>query len=245
MLVLLSPSKTMDFESKNDLKKFTLPPFLEDSEFLINQLRRLDMSEIMEMMKVSEKIAQLNFDRYKKWSLPFNLKNARQAILAFKGDVYKDIDVENYTVEDMEFAQDTIRIISGLYGWLRPLDLMQPYRLEMKYKTNFWKKKLTAFVSEELKKKPQTIVNLASKEYSSALDFSVINQPVVSPVFKEKKADKYKIIALYAKIARGTMANWIVKNRIKKTSDLSLFSVDGYRYSVEDSNEKELVFLRG
>jgi uncharacterized protein len=222
MIVLLSPAKTLDL-SKTHVKKFTQPQFLAETQQLVSEYKKYSVKELMQLMNVSEKIAQLNVQRWQDFSLPFTLSNAKQAILAFNGDVYRDMDVDNYSQEDFEFLQNNVRIVSGLYGLLRPLDLIQPYRLEMHLKTKFWKGKL----------KLGKVINLASKEYFSAVSYN----EVITPVFKEGD----RIVAIYAKIARGTMTNWIVKNKI--TPDrLKEFNEDGYKFIRQEGNE--LIFER-
>ncbi len=252
MIVLLSPSKTLNTETvkENSLASSlpnTQPQFLEHSENLAAELKGMSAEEIAEMMKVSEKIATLNYERYQNWHTPFTEENSKQALLSFQGDVYRDIDTENYSKEDFEFAQKTIRTISGLYGILRPLDLMQPYRLEMKFRDKYWKEILTKHLEKYLKENPQPIVNLASNEYSSAIDLKKLameGQEIITPSFKENKNGKYKTIALYSKIARGTMTNWIVKNRIENPNELKKFKEDGYKFAPDLSTENQLTFTR-
>ena len=193
------------------------------------------------MMSVSENIANLNYDRYQNWLTPFTTKNSKQALLTFIGDVYRDIDSENYTKEDFAFAQECLRTISGLYGLLRPLDLIQPYRLEMKFRYKYWK----AILTEHLQDYKDPIINLASKEYSSAIDLKKLQADVYNIVFKEKKPAGYKTIPLYSKIARGTMANWIVMQRITEPQKLQAFKEDDYKFAPELSTKQEFVFTRG
>ncbi|MCL4147961.1 UNVERIFIED_CONTAM: hypothetical protein GTU68_031395 [Idotea baltica] len=206
-------------------------------------------------MSLSEKLSELNYNRYKSFSLPFNKKNSKQAILAFTGDVYTDIDTDNYREKDFEYAQNHLRIISGLYGLLRPLDLIQPYRLEMKTKLkigsnkdlySFWGNKLTKQVSKDLEKQnDKIIINLASNEYFSAINPKEVDSNLITPIFKEKKGSDYKIIAIYAKRARGLMTNYIIKNRIKNITQLKKFDLDNYSFNKSLSNDNDLVFTRG
>lgn len=238
MIVILSPSKTLNFDTKATTTEFTKSPFTKQTKQLIAEMAKMSPDQIQEMMKISDKLADLNYQRFQNFQFPFTLKNSKQALFTFIGDVYKDIDVNNYSKSQLQFAQQTIRIISGLYGILKPLDLMQPYRLEMKYRTNFWK----PFLTKELQKETDTIINLASNEYSKPINLQEFQ--TYTPIFKEKKGDKYKIIALYAKIARGTMANWIIKNHITKPKDLLNFQEDGYKYNKALSTESEFVFTR-
>jgi len=242
MIVLLSPSKTLDFQSAKKTDTFTQPQLLKFTKDIVAEMKKLSAQDIAAMMKVSEKIAQLNHERYQNFHFPFTEKNSRQAILAFKGDVYRDIDSAHYSAEDFQFAQEHIRILSGLYGYLRPLDLIQPYRLEMKYKAPYWRDKVTATIAKE---PLQPIINLASNEYSAAVEFKQLPHPIYTPIFKEKKSSSYKIIPLYAKYARGTMANWIIKNRITNPEDLKNFREDGYKFSEKLSTSTNFTFLRG
>ena len=199
-------------------------------------------------------MADLNSTRYKQWSQPFDEQNAKQALLAFKGDVYQGFDCENWKAADFKFAQSHLRMLSGLYGILRPLDLMQPYRLEMgtKLKTkrgsnlyDFWGGQLTDSLNAALvESKSKALVNLASKEYFSSVQLTSINQPIVTPVFKDCKNGKYKIISFFAKKARGMMANFMIRNRIKDPKGLEAFDTAGYYFDPEQSDERTKMFLR-
>jgi uncharacterized protein len=244
MIIFLSPSKTLNTDLPDQKLEHTQSEFLKHSKKLAAELKTLSSKKIEEMMSVSSKIAELNYDRYQKWKPPFTLKNAKQSILTFKGDVYRDIETDSYTKENFEFIQDNVLIISGLYGLLRPLDLMQPYRLEMKFRYKYWKPILTKYLQESLQKSAQTIINLASKEYSSAIDLKALDTKIVTPVFKEKKGQVYKTIPIYSKIARGTMTNWIVKNRINNSKDIKNFKEDHYKFSPSLSSQEEFVFTR-
>lgn len=255
MLAILSPAKTQDFSKQSYTTKATQPQLLSEAEELIKILKKKSRNEIGELMHVSDKIADLNFTRFQEFSTPFTKTNAKQSLLAFQGDVYRPIDIEHYSAEDFAFAQDHIRSISGLYGYLRPLDLMQAYRLEMKTKLqntmgkdlySFWGSKITNLMNKELKKYAyKEVVNLASNEYAKAIQFKELNADIITPVFKEKKGRDYKVIAIYSKLARGMMADFIVKKRIDTATGLKKFTTTGYKYSATDSNEKEWVFLRG
>ena len=249
MLLLLSPAKTLDF-SPSEFSTHTQANFLEESQRLIDLLRPMTTAGIQELMKVSEKIAQLNVDRYQSFELPFDQDNAKQAILAFKGDVYQGLAAEEFDAADLEFAQEHIGILSGLYGFLKPLDLMQPYRLEMGTKLQneqgknlyeFWGTKITDYINSLA---PSSIVNLASKEYFKAVDTKTLNNVVWNIDFKENKNGKYKIIAFYAKQARGMMAHYAVKNRLTAPEQLKGFDMDDYRYNEELSEGQNLVFTR-
>jgi cytoplasmic iron level regulating protein YaaA (DUF328/UPF0246 family) len=257
MLTILSPSKTQDFSDNSvnvaDLPSST-PALLNESQKLVKELRKKSVTDIEQLMNVSEKIATLNHERYQHFSVPFTEDNARQALLAFKGDVYTDIAVDEYSESEFAFAQDHLRIISGLYGLLRPLDLMQPYRLEMKtpltnsrgdnlYK--FWGDRITEQLNEALQTQDtQVLVNLASNEYFKSIDTSQLAGEVVTPVFKEHKDGKYKVVAIYAKRARGKMANFIIRNAIDQPEQLKTFTDGGYEFSDSLSSEKEWVFIR-
>jgi cytoplasmic iron level regulating protein YaaA (DUF328/UPF0246 family) len=205
-------------------------------------------------MDISENIARLNVGRYKTFSTPFNMKNAKQALFAFKGDVYSGIDAENFSEDDLSFAQDHLRILSGLYGCLRPLDLIQPYRLEMKTKLanprgenlyKFWGSSITDAINEELKKqKYPVLVNLASNEYFKSVKPKMLEGELLNINFKETKNGKTRIIATFAKRARGLMADFIIRNRIEKPADLKKFKVDGYRFIGQLSDDKQWTFER-
>ena len=255
MLAILSPSKTMDFEDALSCKKFTQPELLKDTVKLSKGLKTLSTKKIASLMSLSDKLAALNTERFKKFKTPFTEKNARQALLAFRGDVYQGFDLENYSQSDFTAAQKQIRILSGFYGLLRPLDLIQPYRLEMKTKFGvegaknlyeFWDSRVTDLLNHELKDtKSKYLINLASNEYYKVLQPKAIDTPIITPVFKEKKGSTTKVVALFAKQARGTMANFIVKNRLKHPEDLKDFREDGYRYQKSLSKDGEMVFVRG
>ena len=205
-------------------------------------------------MKISDKLGTLNYLRFNEWKPPFNLNNAKQALLAFKGDVYTGIEAETFSNQDLKFAQKHLRILSGLYGVLKPLDLMQAYRLEMgtqfenkqgKDLYEFWGGKLTDQVNKDLKAaKSKVLINLASNEYFKSLQAEDIDAEIIVPVFKDFKNGKYKIISFYAKKARGLMSAYIIKNRLKKPEDIKAFDVDGYKYSKSESSGNNWVFLR-
>ena len=257
MLTILSPSKTQDFSNGSvDVSKLpnSTPVLLDDSQKLVKELKKKSEADIADLMDVSEKIATLNHERYQHFSVPFTAENARQALLAFKGDVYTDIAVDDYSEQEFAFAQDHLRIISGLYGLLRPLDLMQPYRLEMKtslensrgenlYK--FWGNRITQQLNEALQsQESKVLVNLASNEYFKSIDTKQLVGEVITPVFKENKDGKYKVIAIYAKRARGKMANFIIRQAIDQPEQLKTFTDGGYEYSDSLSSEREWVFVR-
>ncbi|MDX2074007.1 MAG: peroxide stress protein YaaA [Alphaproteobacteria bacterium] len=254
MLHLLSPSKTLDYETQYALKQYSQPQFLADSEKLVAKLRTLSPAQIGRMMELSDKLAALNAQRFKAFSTPFTPANARQALLAFKGDVYTPIDVAGYTKQDFAFAQSHMRVLSGLYGLLRPLDLIQPYRLEMGRKITigktgdlygFWGARLAKSLNAELAShKTRLLVNLASEEYARAVDRKILKFPVIDMIFKEKKGDTLKIIGLFAKQARGAMANFIIKNQIDKPEGLRDFTGNGYRFDPKLSDASRMTFVR-
>lgn len=254
MLIVVSPAKSLDFESKARTRKFTEPQYLEESTQLVGQLQKLSPEDFSELMHISSGLGELNHMRYANWHTPFDLENSKQAIFAFKGDVYIGLEAEKFSTADLNFAQNHLRILSGLYGLLRPLDLMQPYRLEMGSKFankkgknlyEFWDGKLTENLNELFKKdKKPVLVNLASKEYFSAVKPKLLNAEIISPVFKDFSSGKYKIVSFFAKKARGYMAAYIIQNRIKNPEKLKEFDVDGYWYSEKDSTPTMPVFLR-
>ncbi|EGG93782.1 UPF0246 protein YaaA [gamma proteobacterium IMCC1989] len=254
MLMVISPAKKLDVESPSTVKKNTQPLLLPDAEQLIDELKKLAPQEVSSLMHISDKLGTLNYDRYQEWQLPFTPDNAKQAILTFKGDVYVGLDAESLSKSELDFAQQHLSILSGLYGVLRPLDLMQAYRLEMGTRFEntrgnnlyaFWGDKITQQLNKQLKKnKSQTLVNLASTEYFKSVDISSLNADVVTPIFKDEKNGVYKIISFYAKKARGLMAAYAIKNGITDAEGLKRFTVDGYAYQADQSNDKEWVFTR-
>lgn len=252
MLMLVSPAKTLDYDTDCPIKEFTQPELLEHSQMLIDQLVHLSPQEVGSLMSISDKLAHLNVMRFQQWHLPFDSANARQAIYAFKGDVYSGLDAYTFTLSEMKYAQQHLRILSGLYGLLKPLDLMQPYRLEMgtKFKNSmgnnlyeFWGNLITG----EINKLPESqdfIINLASNEYYKSVNQSQLKGEVVTPVFKDMKNGKYKIISFYAKKARGMMAAYIIKNKIDSVEGIKEFDVGGYKFNESMSNGNELMFIR-
>lgn len=254
MLSVISPAKTLDFETPPTTRKTTQPEFLERSAALVADARQLDPAAIASLMGVSDSIATLNHKRFMDWHTPFELANAKQAILAFKGDVYTGLDADTLTAGQLAFAQKHLRILSGLYGLLRPLDLMQPYRLEMGLKFansggrnlyEFWGELITESLNRQLKKAgTPVLVNLASNEYFKAVKTAALDGEVITPVFKDLKGGKYRVISSFAKKARGQMARFIIENEIDDVAGLKKFRVDGYRYSAAESTARELVFLR-
>lgn len=254
MLCVISPAKTLDYETKVPTRRKTQPELLSDSELLVNDARQLSPEGIRELMGVSDNIAELNHQRFMNWHTPFDLDNARQALFAFKGDVYTGLDAYTLDKDALAFAQQHLRMLSGLYGVLRPLDLMQAYRLEMGLKFEnsggknlyeFWGERITQVLNKQLKKTGSSVLlNLASNEYFKAVKPRLLDAEVVTPVFKDKKGDKYRVISFFAKKARGQMARYIVEHEISDASALKDYSVAGYYYSEADSTARDMVFLR-
>ncbi len=250
MLAVISPSKTQDF-TKTDIVKYSQTRQAKQTLELIDILKLKSKDDIAKLMSISEKLANLNFDRFQEFSNEFNLNNAKQAILAFKGDVYNGIDTPSLTADDLDFAQENIRMLSGLYGVIRPLDLIQPYRLEMGTKlANPKGKNLYEFWGDNISKvlntdESETLINLASNEYFKGIDKKSLNANIIDIVFKENKNGKYKVIGIYAKHARGLMVNFIIKNRINNAEKLKEFNTEDYTFNTNISDEKTWVFTRG
>lgn len=254
MLILLSPAKSLDYNSPLPTKKKTLPRFIQESETLVNQLRKLTPKELSTLMSISDKLSHLNAERYTTWEKDFSFNNSRQAILAFTGDVYQGLELDQWSATEYTLAQKQIRILSGLYGVLRPLDLMQPYRLEMGTKLNntrgknlyeFWGEQITDSLNTDLNKSgSDLVINLASNEYFKSVKKAKLKGTLITPIFKDQKNGNYKIIAFFAKRARGMMADYIIQNQIDDTAGLKKFKTAGYKFSKKDSTDTELVFLR-
>lgn len=255
MIIVLSPSKTLDYETPPRTNIFTEPQFIKHTKILVNELKKLSSNEIAKLMNVSDSLASLNAERYASWKTPFTLKNAKQAMLAFKGDVFTGLQAEEFNAKDDQFAQQHLRILSGLYGVLRPLDLMKPYRLEMGTKLSnargknlydFWGELITQQINQDLKEnKGEHLINLASNEYFKVIKPKLLDAEVITPVFKENKNGGYKTIALFAKKARGAMARYIIKTKAISPEKLKEFSDDGYRFDPKSSTDHQLTFLRG
>ncbi|NLN25904.1 MAG: peroxide stress protein YaaA [Bacteroidetes bacterium] len=253
MKILLSPAKSLDYKSKLPTTRATQPLFLEEAALLNKTLEKKTKKQLAELMHISEKLAALNYQRFKDFELPFTSENARPAIYAYAGDVYEGFDAYSLSTEHLDVLQDSVRILTGMYGMLRPLDLIQPYRLEMGTKLGvkknkdlygFWKDKLTAHLNAELKE-GELLINLASVEYAKAINEKELKVPFVSPVFKDFKNGNLKVISFYAKKARGQMARFAVENRIEKPEDLKAFDIDGYSFSEEHTQEENSpVFIR-
>jgi len=254
MLILISPAKTLDFDTPSVAPKHSQAGMLDDSEQLIDILTTKSPLDLEKMMGISSKLAQLNAERYHQWSRPFNKKNAKQALLAFKGDVYTGLNAETFSDTDFLYAQEHLRILSGLYGVLRPLDLIQPYRLEMGIKLEnsrgknlyeFWGERITKKLNSQLKKiESDTILNLASNEYFKSVKHKELNGKLVTPVFKDWKNGQYKMISFFAKKARGTMSAWLIQQQVEDLAKLKRFKIDGYKYSAAESSPEKPVFLR-
>ena len=254
MIIVLSPAKTLDYEFETN-SNHSIPAFLSQSTQLIGQLKKKEPKDIASLMGLSDKLAVLNYDRYQSWTASKNISSdSKQSMLVFKGDVYQGLQAEDLSEADMKFAQKHIRILSGLYGILKPLDVMKPYRLEMGTKLEtakgknlyeFWGNKIQQNVLDDLKEqKSGLLINLASKEYFTVLGKLPEDVNVVTPTFKDYKNGKFKIISFYAKKARGMMARWIIENKITDFEKLSGFNVDGYKYSKAESTATTPVFLR-
>ncbi len=254
MMIVISPAKNLDFDSALPVSKHTQAKMLSDSQLLINDLSEFSPQDLSKLMGISDKLAILNFSRYQTWQLPFDKDNARQALFAFKGDVYTGMDAYNFDKDDIDFTQKNLRILSGLYGLLRPLDLIQPYRLEMGTKLqnargkslyDFWGNKISSALNKELLKTDNPLlINLASNEYFKSINTKNLNADVITPVFKDMKNGKYKIISFFAKKARGLMSAYIIKNKLTQAKQLKKFNRAGYTYSDTMSTSTELVFVR-
>ncbi len=255
MLIVISPAKSLDFESPLTTSHFTIPEMLDDSEKLLPKLRKMKPKQLSELMGISAALGRLNYERYQTWSQPFTPENARQAILAFSGDVYQGLDAKTFSEDQLLQLQKKLRILSGLYGVLKPLDLMQPYRLEMGTKLKvqrsndlyaFWKKKITPKIAEAIKESgSDVLVNLASNEYYKSIDTKKLGVEIVTPEFKDLKNGTYKMISFYAKRARGLMTRFIVENNIEKVEDLQAFDAEGYTFNPRLSKPGKPVFTRG
>jgi len=254
MLTIISPAKTLDFDSPLSIAEYTIPAFLNDSEYLIHLLRSMKAEEISLLMNISPKLAVLNERRYRSWHKPFTPDNARQALFTFRGDVYSCLDAESMGVHDIGFAQNHLRILSGLYGLLRPLDLMQPYRLEMGTQLAnsrgrtlyaFWGDMLTqalntVFAGQE----SRVLVNLASSEYFKAILPAGLKAKIITPIFKEQRGEGYKVVSLYAKRARGMVARHIISELLDNSESLKAFNIAGYVYRPDLSTDSDWIFTR-
>lgn len=254
MLVVISPAKNLDYESQTPSSIHSKPALLAESKLLIEDLRALAPHDISALMKISDKLGALNHDRFQQWKAPFSLKNARQAVFAFNGEVYTGLDAYNFNEAELEFAQEHLRILSGLYGVLRPLDLMQAYRLEMGTRFEnargkdlyaFWGDLITKQLNKQLKSSgAEILLNLASNEYFKSVDKKSLQAEIITPVFKDKKNGEYKVMSFFAKKARGRMCAYIIKKNITQAQKVKRFNWDGYGYNKELSSTSEWVFTR-
>ncbi|WP_136255471.1 peroxide stress protein YaaA [Onishia niordana] len=254
MLSVISPAKTLDFETPPSTDTYSQPDYLEQSRELVGVLRDYSPQQLSELMGISDKLAGLNAARFTEWEAPFTPENAKQAAQAFQGDVYVGLDAASFSEDDNAFAQDHLRILSGLYGMLRPLDLILPYRLEMGTKLAnpagkdlyaYWRDTLTQDLDRAIKASGSPVlVNLASNEYFKAIDTKKLSSRVITPVFKDEKNGQYKIISFYAKKARGLMSAWMIRERLDDPEGLKNFDVAGYRYNAAMSEGNTLVFTR-
>ena len=255
MIAVISPAKKLNFNAESPIKAFTQCDFLDESKKLVDKAKDYTFDDIMKLMSVSENIANLTVNRFQAWNLPFDKQNAKQAALAFNGDTYTGLEAETFSQDDFNYSQDHLRILSGLYGLLRPLDLIQPYRLEMGTKMNntkgknlyeFWGTKISDQLNTDINNhKSKYIVNCASDEYFKVIDLSILNVPIIKPIFKDVKNGVPKVISFYAKRARGMMSKYIIKDRVQCIDDLHGFNDQGYEFRPDQSNNHELVYIRG
>ena len=252
MKIIISPAKSLDFESNSKTDVFSQPSFQKESSLLNKKLKNLSKKKLGDLMKISPALADLNYERNQSWHQPFSPENSKQAIYAFTGEVFKGIDIKSLAEEKIPLLQSRLRILSGLYGLLKPLDLIQPYRLEMGTKLTigesnnlykFWDSSLANSLNDEMKE-GDLLINLASAEYFKAVPRKVLKNPMITPIFKEFKNGDYKIVMTYAKRARGLMVRYIIENNINTLVELKRFDTEGYLYTESLSTESELVFTR-
>lgn len=252
MKIVISPAKSLNFEKALPTARFSEPKFLKEATTIQKTLKKIKPKQLMELMAISDKLAELNWQRNQDWETPFTTKNARPAVYAFDGDVYQGLDVYTLPEAKLDGLQDKLRILSGLYGLLQPLDLMQPYRLEMgtslpigknKNLYEFWKKTITKQLNDELQK-DELFINLASNEYFSAVDVKTLKVPVIIPEFKDYKDGKLKMISFFAKKARGLMVRYIIDTNAETIDDLKAFNYEGYAFDANLSSGTKLVFTR-
>ena len=252
MKIILSPAKSLDFETKAPVSEYTEARFLDHSQKLNKKLKTLSRNKLSDLMKISDDLASLNYDRNQSWELPFTEDNAKQAVFCFTGEAYRGLDATTITGDKVSVLQDRLRILSGLYGLLKPLDLIQPYRLEMGTRLKvgrtenlykFWGEILADSLNEELEE-GELFVNLASAEYFKAIPKKVLKVPMVTPAFKDFKNGQYKTIMTFAKKARGMMVRYIIDNNVETIEELKGFNTDGYGFSDEMSSGNDLVFTR-
>ncbi len=253
MLIVISPAKTLDFDTPAITNEFSQPEYLDHSSLLIEQLKQFSDNEVASLMKLSDKLAGLNLSRYQAWQLPFTSENAKQAVLAFKGDVYTGLDAVSMDHNQLDFCQQHLRILSGLYGILKPLDLIQPYRLEMgtrllndrgKDLYAFWGELLSEAIQTEAEQTGGVLINLASNEYFKAVKEKKLQCRIITPIFKDWKNDRYKIISFYAKKARGLMSRYIIDHAIETPEEIQEFTTAGYQFNEGLSKGDDWVFTR-
>ena len=254
MLIVISPAKSLDYKTPPVTDLFTMPELLDESEKLLNKLRKMSPKKLSDLMGISTQLGQLNYERFQTWHRPFTPENAKQTVLAFSGDVYQGLDANTLSEEQLLKLQDKLRILSGFYGVLKPLDLMQPYRLEMgtkfKYQRSadlyaFWKKKIIPKIKEAIiESGSNTLVNLASNEYYKSIDTKKLGCEIVTPEFKDMKNGQYKMISFFAKKARGLMTRFIIENDIDNSEDLQAFDSEGYVFNPRLSKNAKPVFTR-
>ncbi|MBN2485960.1 MAG: peroxide stress protein YaaA [Bacteroidales bacterium] len=254
MIVILSPAKTLNFKNNSSYKTFSSPEFVNEAQKLVDVLKNFSPANLMDLMDISAGLAELNYMRFQKWSMGHTAENSKQAVFAFNGEVYNGLKAQTLTDKQLNFAQAHLCLLSGMYGALRPLDLIQPYRLEMgtqlsfdNYKNlyAFWNGKINNYLNIRLASdKSHTLVNLASDEYSKSVQFKKIDGKIITPVFKELRGNNYKVITVYAKKARGTMARFIIENQVENPDDLKYFDLDGYGFTESLSDSSIWVFAR-
>ena len=254
MISIISPAKSLDFDNKAPISDFSLPLFLDESQKIVNVLKDYSPEDLSKLMNISKDLGLLNANRYQDYKTPFNPQNAKQAIFAFTGDVYKGLDATSLTSNTIDYAQTHFKILSGLYGILKPLDLIQAYRLEMGTKISinnssslydFWSNHITFELNNNLEStNSQFLLNLASNEYSKSINMKLLKAKVITPVFKDWKSGQYKIISFFAKKARGLMSRYVLENKIKNPNDLRAFNNEGYVFNEDFSTEKSFVFTR-
>lgn len=254
MIIILSPAKTLNFKGESPTQKYSNPIFIEKAEKLVGILQNFSPANLKELMNISNGLSELNYLRYQKWTIEHTLENSRQSIFAFNGEVFNGMNASTLKTDQLLFAQKHVRILSGLYGILMPLDLIQPYRLEMGAKLqfenfknlyNFWNSELTNQLNQHLNNTAsKALINLASNEYSKAVQLHKIKHPVITPVFKELKGNDYKVITVYAKKARGLMTRFIIEHKITDPEDVKHFDLAGYAYSENLSSDSEWIFIR-
>lgn len=254
MIIVISPAKSLYERCPIDFEKYTEVDFLPEAEKIVSILKKKKPAQLARLMDISPKLAELNFQRFQAWSLPFTPENSWQAVLMFNGDVYQGLKAETFMDTEFGIAQQKLRILSGVYGLLKPLDLIQPYRLEMgtnlpvarkKNLYDFWKVKITTKINQELAQTDQKLlINLASNEYFSALDTRKLNARVITPSFKENKDGKYQIVSFFAKKARGLMSRFIIQNNISDPEEMKAFDLEGYYFNNQLSGENDWVFTR-